>query len=134
LRIVWPLLAVVALLALLGATSIDILSSVRAYVGGEGLWSKAQKESVYHLYRYAQTRAESDYRRYQEAIAVPIGDRKAREELEKPRPDLEVARQGFLAGRNHADDIADMIWLFRRFRNVSYIDSAIAIWTAISRS
>ena len=44
LRIVWPLLAVVALLALLGATSIDILSSVRAYVAGEGLWSKAQKE------------------------------------------------------------------------------------------
>jgi len=87
LRIVWPLLAVVALLALLGTTSIDILSSVRAYVAGEGLWSKAQKESVYHLYRYAETRAESDYRRYQEAIAVPLGDRRAREELEKPRPD-----------------------------------------------
>ncbi len=127
-RIVWPLLAVVALLALLGAMSIDILSSVRAYVGGEGLWSKAQKESVYDLYRFAETRAESDFRRYLDAIAVPLGDRKAREELEKPHPDLAVARQGFLEGRNHPDDIADMIWLFRRFRNVSYIDKAIGIW------
>jgi diguanylate cyclase (GGDEF)-like protein/PAS domain S-box-containing protein len=134
LRIVWPLLAVVALLALLGTTSIDILSSVRAYVAGEGLWSKAQKESVYHLYRYAETRAESDYRRYQEAIAVPLGDRKAREELEKPGPDLEVARQGFLEGRNHPDDIPDMIWLFRRFRNVSYIDKAIGIWSEGDRN
>ncbi|HET7096665.1 MAG TPA: PAS domain-containing protein, partial [Casimicrobiaceae bacterium] len=134
LRIVWPLLAVVALLALLGATSIDILSSVRAYVAGEGLWSKAQKESVHHLYRFAETRSESDFRRYQEAIAVPLGDRKAREELEKPRPDLDVARQGFLAGRNHPDDIPDMIWLFRRFRNVSYIDKAIGIWTEGDRN
>ena len=133
-RIVWPLLAVVALLALLGATSIDILSSVRAYVGGEGLWSKAQKESVNQLYRFAETRSESDFRRYREAIAIPVGDRRAREELEKPRPDFEAARQGFLAGRNHPDDIADMIWLFRRFRNVSYIDKAIGIWTEADRN
>ncbi|HKA57913.1 MAG TPA: hypothetical protein VKD28_04805, partial [Gemmatimonadales bacterium] len=26
-----------------------ILTAVRSYVGGEGLWSKAQKASVYHL-------------------------------------------------------------------------------------
>jgi len=26
-----------------------ILSAVRAYVGGEGLWSKGQKQAVYHL-------------------------------------------------------------------------------------
>ena len=70
----------------------------------------------------------------EEAIAVPVGDRKAREELEKPRPDLAVARQGFLEGRNHPDDIPDMIWLFRRFRNVSYIDRAIAIWAEGDRN
>ncbi len=134
LRIVWPLLAVVALLALLGATSIFVLTSVRAYVAGEGLWSKAQKESVNQLYRYAETGSAADYRRYEEAIAVPVGDRKAREELEKPRPDLAVARQGFLEGRNHPDDIPDMIWLFRRFRNVSYIDRAIAIWAEGDRN
>src|SRR4029434_7199057 len=122
LRIVWPLLALVAALAPLGTASIDILSAVRAYVGGEGLWSKAQKDSVYHLYRYAETRSESDYRRYQQSMAVPLGGGKAREALEKPRPELAVARQGFLEGRNHPDDIAHMILLFRRFRNVSYID------------
>ena len=32
--------------------SLSILSSLRAYVGGEGLWSKAQKDAVFHLYRY----------------------------------------------------------------------------------
>jgi diguanylate cyclase (GGDEF)-like protein/PAS domain S-box-containing protein len=46
LRIVWPLLAVVALLALLGATSIDMLSSVRAYVAAEGLGEASRDTEV----------------------------------------------------------------------------------------
>ena len=29
--------------------SLNTLSSLRAYVGGEGLWSKAQKDAVFHL-------------------------------------------------------------------------------------
>ena len=129
LRIIWPFLAIVVLLVALGSISMDLLSATRAYVGAEGLWSKAQKDSIYYLNRYAGTRSETDYERYLEAIKVPLGDRKAREELERASPDLEVARQGFIEGRNHPDDVAGMIWLFRRFRNVSYIDRAIGIWT-----
>ena len=132
--IIWPFLAVVLLLVVLGLFSFDILSSVRAYVGGESLWSKAQKDAVYHLTSYARTHFESDYRRFQEAIAVPLGDRLAREELEKPQPDLNAVRRGFLAGRSHPDDVAGMIRLFRRFRNVSYIDHAIAVWAEADRN
>ena len=133
LRIIWPFLAIVVLLVALGSISMDLLSATRAYVGAEGLWSKAQKDSIYYLNRYAGTRSETDYERYLEAIKVPLGDRKAREELERANPDLEVARQGFIEGRNHPDDVAGMIWLFRRFRNVSYIDRAIAIWAESDR-
>ena len=128
LLIIWPFLAIVALLVLLGVGSVDILSSVRAYVGSESLWSKAQKDAVYYLNSFARTGAPADYRRYEEAIAVPLGDRVAREELERANPDLEVARHGFLVGKNHPGDIDGMIRLFRRFRNVVYIDRAIAIW------
>jgi len=133
LRIIWPFLAIVVLLVALGSISMDLLSATRAYVGAEGLWSKAQKDSIYYLNRYAATRSETDYERYLEAIKVPLGDRKAREELERANPDLELARQGFIEGRNHRDDVAGMIWLFRRFRNVSYIDRAIAIWSKADR-
>ena len=130
LLIVWPFLAIVFLLVLLGIGSVDILSSVRAYVGGESLWSKAQKSAAFYLNSYARTRSADDYQRFKAAIAVPLGDRVAREELEKPVPDLAVARQGFVAGKNYADDIPGMIRLFRVFRNVSYMDRAIAIWVA----
>src|SRR5580765_7120154 len=96
LRIVWPFLLVVVLLVLLGSTSIAILSSVRAYVGGEGLWSKAQKEAVYYLNRYADTRSVADYQNYLHEIAPPMGNPQASEAPEKSRPDLAVARQGFV--------------------------------------
>ena len=81
-----------------------IVSASRAYVGGESFWSKAQKEAVYSLFRYAQTRAEADYADYREAIAVPLGDRQARLELEKPEPDLAIVREGFIAGKNDPDE------------------------------
>jgi two-component system cell cycle sensor histidine kinase/response regulator CckA len=109
--------------------SLQIQSGVRAYVGGEGLYSKGQKDAVYHLIRYAETRDDAEYQAYLEAIAIPRGDKIARIELEKPDPDLDVATTGFAQGRNNAADIPNLITTFRVFRRVSYIDQAIAIWT-----
>ena len=59
---------------------------------------------------------------------MPLGDRRAREELEKPDPNYALARQGFLDGRNNPDDIDGMMSSFRRFRHVNYMDRAIGIW------
>ncbi|MEW6687866.1 MAG: EAL domain-containing protein [Pseudomonadota bacterium] len=123
-----PLVAIVAALVGLAAASMETLSAGRAYVGGEGLWSKAQKDAVAHLLRYARSFDERHYRRYLAAIAVPLGDRKAREALEAPQPDFEAARRGFIEGRNHPDDVDAMARLFVRFRHVSYVDKAIGIW------
>jgi hypothetical protein len=126
LRIIWPFVAVVVLLTLLGNVSLYVMSSVRAYVSGESLWSKAQKAAVGHLIEYAYTRDEADYRRYVGAIAVALGDRRARVGREAG-PD-HVARAGFLAGGNHPEDIDGMIDLFRRLRHVPFMAKAIAIW------
>ncbi|MCE3281804.1 MAG: hypothetical protein K0Q66_541 [Chitinophagaceae bacterium] len=109
--------------------SINTLSSVRAYVGGEGLWSKAQKDAIYHLSRYAVHHNEEDYLKYREHMEVPLGDNKARSEMSKPDPDWDIVKQGLIQGRNHPDDVEGMIHLFRRFSDVSYISKAIQIWT-----
>lgn len=127
--VVWAFVAVVLALFTLVYFSIQLLSGVRAYVEGEGLWSKGQKDAVYALSRYVLYADEKDFLAYQVALAVNLGDRRARLELEKPVPDLAVAREGFLQGRNHPDDIDGMIFLFRRFRRLPEIDRAIAIWT-----
>ncbi len=108
--------------------SLNTLSSLRAYVGGEGLWSKAQKDAVFHLYRYGVSRTERDYQLFEQFMRVPMGDAKARHELLKPDRDMHTAREGFIEGRNHPDDIAGMISLFVDFSEVSYIKKAISIW------
>jgi PAS domain S-box-containing protein len=108
--------------------AVTTLSSVRAFVGGEGLWSKAQKDAVYHLHKYGTGHHAADYERYQYFMKVSAGDHQARLEMMKPEPDMEIARQGFINGRNHPDDVDGMIKLFTRFHNVSYIKKAIYYW------
>jgi PAS domain S-box-containing protein len=108
---------------------IHTLSSTRALVGAEGLWSKSEKDAVYSLTRYGYTHNEKDYQEYIKLLNVPLGDHKARLELFKATPDLSVARQGFTEGRVNANDIDGAINLLRRFHDVSYIKKAIAIWT-----
>jgi diguanylate cyclase (GGDEF)-like protein/PAS domain S-box-containing protein len=127
--IVWVFVAVVVLLFLFAKYSLGLMSAARAYVGGEGLWSKAQKDAVYALSRYTTDRDPRDYEAFQRALLVSLGDRQARLELEKPKPDLALAAQGFLQGRNHPDDIDGMIGLFRTFRKMPEIDRAIGYWT-----
>jgi hypothetical protein len=61
--------------------------AVRAYVGGEGLWSKAQKDATYRLVRYARSGDSVEYRHFRELLDVQLGDRQARIELDRARPD-----------------------------------------------
>ena len=106
------------------------LSSVRAFINGEGLWSKGEKDAVNSLHKYARTGNEKDYQQFLEFMKVPLGDHKTRMQLMNPKPNIDSAREGFLEGRNHPDDVDGMIKLFTRFYSVSYIHKAIIIWTA----
>jgi diguanylate cyclase (GGDEF)-like protein/PAS domain S-box-containing protein len=106
-----------------------VLSSVRAYVSGESVWSKAQKEAVIHLNVYARTRDESDYQNFLKTIDVPLGDNEARIELQSPNPNHEIATQGYIKGKNHPNDIQGMIYLFRLFQHTSLLKPSIQHWT-----
>ena len=130
------LYAVVGLMAALVVTELftiffamATLSSVRAFVAGEGLWSKAQKNAIHNLYQFALTRDENNFKEFQDLMQIPAGDRTARLELLKPDFNREVVRQGFLAGANNPDDIDGMIDLLVRFNNVSFVKDAVTAWT-----
>ncbi len=123
------LLGIVASLVVIAAVGFETLSSARAYVGGEGLWSKAQKDAVYYLLRYSESHDSAEYSAFERDLLVQAGDRAARLELDKPSPDAEIVRQGFLQGRNHPEDLAGMERFYRRFGRVRYVAQAIGIWT-----
>src|ERR1700754_616113 len=70
--------------------AVHTLSSVRSFIAAEGLWSKAQKDGVYSLSKYHRTHKEADYLAFKKFMEVPLGDHKARVELFKPNPDLNI--------------------------------------------
>lgn len=120
------ILIVIELLTLWFA--IHTLSSVRSFIAAESLWSKAQKNGIYHLGKYQRTHDTADYNAFVKFMSVPKGDHTARIELFKADPDLDIVRKGFLQGRIHPDDIDGMIKLVQRFNQVSYINKALGYW------
>jgi diguanylate cyclase (GGDEF)-like protein/PAS domain S-box-containing protein len=128
LRIVSPFVAVVLFQAFLASLSLEMLSSVRAYVGGEGLWSKGQKDAIHFISLYSRTGDAQFFGQFKTAIAIPLSDRAARYALEQRTPDLNAARDGLAGGGNHPDDIPGMIRLFRYFQYGPYMATAIRHW------
>lgn len=129
------LYAVIGVMALLIALELfslyfamNTLSSVRGFVTGESLWSKAQKDAVIGLHKYARTKDPALYQNFRENLAIPQGDSKARKALEKQPPDINAAKEGFIQGRIHPDDVPGVVNLILKFHSVSYIAKAISIW------
>jgi diguanylate cyclase (GGDEF)-like protein/PAS domain S-box-containing protein len=126
--IVWVFVAIVITLLTAAVYSVELLSAGRAFVGAEGQWSRSQKDAAFYLSRYALNSDDADYKSFERALAVPIADRRARIELLKADPDYNVARAGFIDGRNHPADIDAMMTLFRRFRDVAPVKEAVFLW------
>lgn len=110
--------------------SMKVMSGIRSYVGGESLWSKSQKDAVNYLVKYSSSHDQADYDHYLIFIKVSKGDRQAREELNKSNPNITIVKEGFIQGGNSPKDVNDLIFLYKWFRHVSYMESAIKIWAA----
>ena len=116
-----------ALLICINFFTIKILSANRAYVNGESHYTKGQKDAARYLVNYLYTKDPEQWKLYLQELRVPQGDGLARKTLLKSG-DNELARKGFLIGRNHKDDLDDIIWLFVHFKEVSFLAKAIHEW------
>src|SRR3569832_812218 len=85
--VAWPLLLTMTFMLLLSIACISTFSSLRAYVNGEGRWSKAEGQAIADLRRYAASYDEADYQRFRSQLAVPLGDRAARLQMQSADPD-----------------------------------------------
>ncbi len=126
--VAWPFVLIVILQTALATFSLQVATSLRAFVSGESLWSKGQHDALYYLNRYAETGNRSFVDRYHQAMAIPMGDREARLALEASPADVDAAFQSFLKGDNHPDDIPKIIWLFRYFGWLPIMDASIRDW------
>jgi len=106
--------------------TIKILSALRSYIHGESEYSKGQKDALTYLYAYIETEDPAYITSFNESLQVPMADNMARQNLLSSGDDHSTA-QYFLTGRNHQEDIPDMIWLFKTFRT-TYMRMPIQIW------
>ena len=129
LRVLTPLLLAVVTLVIVSLGGFHLLSGARAYVGGESLWSKATSGTVARLRAHlTDTAARRECEPLSDWLAVPLGDRAARLALDRPDPELEVARAGFIRGGNAPDDTAAMIRLYRYFGDSPLMRDSVAAW------
>ena len=71
LALTWPLIAIAALMLSVCVASLSTLSSIRAFVNGEGMWSKAERQAIAELHRFADSGSPDDYLR-QVMVSDPV--------------------------------------------------------------
>jgi diguanylate cyclase (GGDEF)-like protein/PAS domain S-box-containing protein len=123
-----PFAFVVVILTFLAALSLGVQSNLRAYVGGESSWSKAEKDAVLALHAYASSGSEQDFQRFLDRLSVPLGDRAARLEMNKARPDREIVKRGFMAGGLAEQDIDGMQRLYGGSKFMPLMRRGVAYW------
>jgi len=127
-RLVWPFLAVVLVLVTLAVASIDIMSSLRAYIGAESIWSKNEKDATFLLHLYAETGDEGLYQRHVDSMNGLWHLRHARDILDLPHTDIRMAQKELVLGGFARSDVTSAAWVYRIFRRVSYLRDAMDLW------
>jgi len=127
-EVAWPFIAIIILQAALATFSLQMVTSLRAYVAGESLWSKGQHDAIYFLNRYIDTSNPAYLVRYKTALDVPMGDREGRLALERQPADRSAAAAGFTRGGHHPADIPGIIWGYENFTWFPYMRAAMEHW------
>src|SRR5207244_10671921 len=65
---------------------------------------------------------------FDQAVAAIDGDRRARQELRKPQPDVAVVNRGLLAGGVHPADVEGLATLFVRLSGFEPMEYILGQW------
>ncbi len=121
------------LVGMFGMLRLRLLSSIRAQVAAESVYSKSQKDAILHLLQYAVSTDDREYSAYRQMMAAPLSARQARIELAKPNADLALVRHGMLAAGNGEVDVDDMIFAFQTSHLLGIESNAAPAWAAADR-
>jgi PAS domain S-box-containing protein len=126
--VVTVFVVIAAFLTFINQVSDRSLMGVKAYISGEGQWTKAQKQATQSLTNYVVLGDDVYFEIFLTALEVSKGNKQARIELSGDNPDLSIAKEGLLAGKNPDQNIPNLIWTFNYFKNISFMIDAIRIW------
>ncbi len=107
--------------------TIKTLSAARAYVNGESHYSKGHNNAVNNLISLLFTSNEIYWTKFNRNLTIPQGDAKARIALINDS-NTDIIKRGFKEGKNHEEDLDDMIWLFKNFKSIPFFKKAVYEW------
>lgn len=119
-------------LVIINYFTLKTVSAVRAYIHGESQYSKGEKDAARSIIMYMSSKEETQWENFNHYIQIPLSDSIARIELTKDG-DEEIIRKALLAGGNHEEDLDNIIWLFRHFHSISFMEQPIRIWKEADR-
>ncbi|WP_280192527.1 EAL domain-containing protein [Delftia sp. PS-11] len=125
---IWPLALIVLVLMLTASISLSLVSAVRAFVAGESLWSKAQKDAIYYLSRYVDSGSSRDLKLFRQAMRIPAGDWDARVAMDDNPPRIADAQAAIVVGGNHPDDVQALTLLIKYLRDVAWLQEPYRHW------
>jgi PAS domain S-box-containing protein len=114
--------------AFIGWAALNAINATRSYATGESLYSKGQKSAVLSLFKYAHDGEERNYDAFLASIKVPLGDRIAREALERKNPDFDAADAGLDQSLTDKDDIRSVMLVFVLLHRWGPFAKAVKDW------
>jgi signal transduction histidine kinase len=127
-RLLTPPLLTLALVSFMAVNAVHMLAGLRAYVGGESLWSKARAEAVGQLLLYAQTQDPAHLAGHRDALTIIQSDRLAREGLTNHTLTIDQIAAHLIVGGNHPDDVMAMIDLYRHLGERGEFRNVLSAW------
>ncbi len=112
----------------LGLLSSIVLNTARAFVHGEALWAKAQKDAFISLYRYTHTGDDGDFESFRQSFEILSNYKLGREALLAEKADYAAAETAFTAG---GMDRADLVFLnptIHHLHTLPYLRDALTLW------
>ncbi len=128
LRVIGPFFCVVMALVFLTSSSICVMTSLRAYIAGESVWSKCEKDALFYLSQYAQSGNYLFYERYRAATIALNALGEARLMLEQDPPNDTAGRRLLVQSGVDQRDVKGAMTIFHLFRHLGLIDPALTYW------
>ena len=108
----------------------ELQAASTAWIVGQSHWSRAQQRAVSALERYVDSADPADLQEARQALAVPLGDLRARQVMDREPFDRAAARAGLRQGRNAPASIERLILSYRHGSELWYFREAVALWKA----
>ncbi|RZK49633.1 MAG: HAMP domain-containing histidine kinase [Pedobacter sp.] len=107
--------------------ALKTLNGVRSFISGESQFAKGQLEASRYIILYIHSGQDKYFELYEKSLQVPISDSLARINMDNGGPDSITTRLLF-QGKNDAQDIPEIIWLYKNFKAFKPFQKSINIW------